>query len=345
VIEDRLPARALFQSVALFAQDTFRISRLLVNVGARYSVTPAPVSQTKTEPVLVKFETLPDVQLRTRTKPLWSTSWSNVGPQIGVSYRLTSSTVLRGGWNLAFDALSSPGGTVFGRGYPFAASAVISSTTFPVMPDAIVTPAAGEVFAFPEHLRRPRTYEWYEGVDYSLGRTQNVSVSYVGALARDLITWYGYDTNGAHPIEAYDNTGRSDYQALFAQYVHRLSRGLEARLVYTWSHAIDTDSGEGLLPHPPPTIISPARDRGSADFDRRHVLHVSGSYRIPDPDLPRMLGSLCANWWVDVVGQVRSGAPVTVTGVRDLPSGRACEVSREDQMVSIDRDSVGNYRE
>lgn len=323
VIEEIAPARVLFETFSAFTQDSWRpTERLTVKFGARYSVKPAPVSRTGVAPVVIEFDTLPELRPREVAGPLWKPSRLDLAPQASVAYQLARrrETTIRAGWNLTYDELTSPGGTVFGRGAPYAVARAIRPSAFPV-PAGELLAAQGvtrtEYFSFPQSLRRPRTYGWHVGIDQALGRLQRLSLSYVGAAGRDLPYWYAFGPSGPAPINVYANDGRSDYHGLLTEFVRRAWRGIEARAVYTWSHAIDTDSGESRTPHLPPAVSAPAAERGSADFDRRHVLAVTGTYRLPSPaGVPRLLRPIAWGWQVSAAAFARSGAPFSVTAPR-----------------------------
>lgn len=330
-IEDIEPARALFQTFAFFLQDTFRLSnRLTLNLGARYSIKPAPVSRTDLTPTLVQFEHLPtSMLLQPPYQPLWRTRLRDgFAPQAGAAYQLgrapRRSTTLRGGWSLTYDELTSPGAIAFGRGAPYFASRTIRPSTFPVPAgelDATTGPTRTEYFAFPTSLKRPRTYGWFASIDQELGSTQRVTLSYVGTAGRKLIYWYAYNPFSAAQINVYTNDGSSDYDALIAQYIRRVAGGFEAQAVYTWSRARDNDSGELLTSHLPPGLSAPAAERGPADFDRPHVLTLTGGYRVPTPPVPGALRAIASDWQIDAAAVFRSGAPFSVTVPRDFGGG------------------------
>jgi hypothetical protein len=105
---------------------------------------------------------------------------------------------------------------------------------------------------------------------------------------------------------------------MLAQYVRRLSNGFQASLSYTWSHAIDLDSGDTLSPLPPPSLVSPSSNRGSADFDRRHLLHATATWRVPGHRAPEWLRPIASDWQIDVSAMYRSGTPLTITSSRVL---------------------------
>jgi hypothetical protein len=81
------------------------------------------------------------------------------------------------------------------------------------------------------------------------------------------------------------------------------------------------DSGEGPLPNAPLDVIVPSKNRGSADFDRRHILQAAATYNVPAPRGRKALRPWLEDWQVDAVLSARSGAPVTVTGIRDIGDG------------------------
>jgi hypothetical protein len=210
----------------------------------------------------------------------------------------------------------------FGRGYPYATSRIVNQVALPAASSVLTAAAAApftpgdssEYFAFPRSFKSPRTYNWQAGLERALGSAQRIGVAYVGAAGRDLVYWSAYYRGVTRPVvNAFSNDATSDYHALLTEYVRRLSHGFQARVVYTWSHAIDTDSGESQSPHLPPALSSLAQERASSDFDRRHVLQAVASYRLPSPRGAGLLQRLGSDWQVDFVGTFRSGAPVNVS--------------------------------
>ena len=133
----------------------------------------------------------------------------------------------------------------------------------------------------------------------------------MGGAGRDLIYWHTYDV-GLPLVQAYSNDARSDYHALLVEYVRRRSRGFQGSVSYTLSHALDNDSGEARRGYAPPQLISPSLNWGSADFDRRHVLRMVGSYQVPALRAPEWLQRVCENWQVDAVLTAQTGTPVSV---------------------------------
>ncbi len=76
------------------------------------------------------------------------------------------------------------------------------------------------------------------------------------------------------------------------------------------------------MPNPPAALahLPASNNKGSADYDRRHVFQVSASYRVPTLGASKLLRSISEEWQIDVVGTMRSGSPFT-----PFIAGRALE--------------------
>jgi hypothetical protein len=72
----------------------------------------------------------------------------------------------------------------------------------------------------------------------------------------------------------------SNYNSLQLTYQNRLSNGLDFQGTYTFSHSIDTSSGAANLLGPQ-NPFNLATYRGNSDFDIRHMVVLSWSYKLP----------------------------------------------------------------
>ena len=91
----------------------------------------------------------------------------------------------------------------------------------------------------------------------------------------------------------------------------RLSNGLQFTASYTWSHALDEQSGLGLFVtgnNP----LTPKANYASADFDQTHVLLINYSYTFPS--LQEQQGPGLPGERLDLGGQTvaQSGQPYSV---------------------------------
>jgi hypothetical protein len=227
---------------------------------------------------------------------------------------------LRGGIGVYYDLGSGEAAQGF-TGFPFSSDTVAVNVPFPIPPaqaqppafPPVTLPLTGiPVYSLNQDLKLPYTLEWNVGVQQSLGANQTVSVSYVAAIARRLLTTQSLNNKPTGLPRPNLNFGKilytsngptSDYHSLQAQFQRRLSRGLQALVNYTWSHAIDEVSDE---------VTQGTLARGNADFDIRHNLTAAMTY-----DLPKMRGrlmsSLVGGWSVDSTFYAQTGRPVNLT--------------------------------
>lgn len=166
---------------------------------------------------------------------------------------------------------------------------------------------------FEPDLKLPYTIQWNATIEQSLGKSQTVSVAYVGNRGRRL---YRSETFRATGNPAFTNLrvtrddAYSDYNSLQIQYQRRLSSGLQALASYTLSKATDTLSTEGLI-----TGNSPDTDLAPADFDRRHSFSAAVSYNIPSPVKSGFGKALLKDFSLDATFKALSAAPINVASL------------------------------
>jgi hypothetical protein len=168
-----------------------------------------------------------------------------------------------------------------------------------------LTPPFGTINVFDPDLKLPYTMQWNVAVQQALGANQVVTVSYVGAAGRRHLQRRQLSLSAINPnfttVILTTNDATSDYNALQVQFQRRLSRGLQALVSYTWSHALDEDSTDN-------GTVVPVR--GNASFDVRHVFAAAMTYDIPSPARNRLLGTLLGHWSLDTSTNGRSALPV-----------------------------------
>jgi hypothetical protein len=137
----------------------------------------------------------------------------------------------------------------------------------------------------PNHVL-PRTYEWNAAVEQSLGKSDVLTLTYLGAAGRKLMRQDIYVAPNPDFTGEFDlmrNGATSSYQAMQAQFRHRLAHGLQTLLSYTWAHSIDDDSSDVYFVNVPPGDSPSSEERGPSNYDIRQSFAGAISYDIPGP--------------------------------------------------------------
>ena len=338
----------LANNYSFYGQDTWKLTpRLTVTYGLRWDINPALKGKNlENEPFTVTgLDNPATIALAPRGTALYQTRYGNVAPRLGVAYQLRQGgnhdTVLRGGFGIFYDlGYGSLGGA--SSYFPFenyriiAPSACASGVTgvcYPLTPaeakpPTLTTnpPVNGIITTLPD-LKTPRTYQWNAAVEQSLGKSQSLSLTYVGAIGRDLLRV----TNLFNPnknfvsVNVSDNLATSDYHALQVKFQRRLSQGLQALASYTFSHSIDISSSDAFAAYfsTPTAIANPNIDRGDSDFDIRHSFTAGVTYDLPRPGDQRALRAAFGGWAVDAFVLARSAPPVDIAGAITIKEGVA----------------------
>jgi hypothetical protein len=121
------------------------------------------------------------------------------------------------------------------------------------------------------------------------------------------VPYPGYDMNSV----LYKAEGTSNYNALQVQVRKHLSNGLQFTGSYTWSHALDEQSGLGLF-FTGNNPLTPRANYASSDFDQTHVFLVNYSYTIPNLVKRKALGQVVNGWIIGGQTVAQSGQPFSV---------------------------------
>jgi hypothetical protein len=219
------------------------------------------------------------------------------------------------------------------------------------MPTFALNPPYGLLSVFEPGLELPRTYQWNISVEQSLGSSETITASYVGAagrrlLRRGILAGPSLGNPNFTRVLVTTNGDTSDYDALQLQFQRRLSHGLQAQVAYTWSHSVDTASSE-LSSNLPLTVIEPGIDRASSNFDVRHSLTAAVTYDFPRIPLNGIPSSILRNWSADAIFRTRTGTPVNV--LTTSPLFGVFAVTRPDLVTGVplylsDRSVAGGRR-
>jgi len=121
------------------------------------------------------------------------------------------------------------------------------------------------------------------------------------------VPYIGYDMNSV----VYSAEGTSNYNALQLQARKRFSYGLQFTASYTWSHALDEQSGLGLF-FTGNNPLTPKSSYGNADFDQTHVITVNYSYTIPKFTNNKTIDAIAGGWTLGGQTVAQSGQPYSV---------------------------------
>jgi hypothetical protein len=265
--------------------------------------------------------------------PYASPNQFNVVPRLGMAYSLTSKDVVRAGFG---GFISRPGvyDSVFLGGNP------------PWQPMVSLTngvadnPGSGGQVAFPQFFmtidpvyRIPRGYNWNATYQRQLTSNTVVEVGYVGTVGnylsreRDLnqlptgTTFRpenaGANVNFLRPYKGFANipmlehSGRSEYHGLQFELTRRFARGLSYGMAYTFSKAMDNNSGprEGFI-----DAYNQGLNWGKSGADSRHVSINNVIWEMPffNSTSNRAVKTLLGGWQVSGTVQFQTGAPISI---------------------------------
>jgi hypothetical protein len=191
----------------------------------------------------------------------------------------------------------------------------------------------------------PSYQQWSFGIQQAIGDKSSLSLGYVGNHGVDVPVYNeGLNAFGAGyspfpataptsifgAVQQYSSAGVSNYNGLTASFTQRVTYGFTVQASYTWSHAIDEVSNDGVLATPynnsnatfsatPSTVqyqINPACLRcynyGSADYDIRNSFSASYVWQTPFKFGNKYVNGALGGWTLSQNFFARSGLPFTV---------------------------------
>lgn len=342
--------RPRFDNISTYVQDAWRVSRrLTLDLGLRWELNLTPSEADGQSPVLVTDvnESVLNARLLGPNEAWYKTDYTAFAPRFGAAYVLNEKegreTVLRGGFGVFYDLNSGLAVAAY-QGYPFTVSRqegtnipwpITPAQATPPSPLVVALPITSNLRALNKDLKLPNTLQWNFSVEQSLGKSQTLTVGYVASAGRRLTTRQFLNqpigtATGPRPnpnfgtIDFVTNGPSSDYHSMQAQYQRRLSKGLQALVNYTWSHAIDEVSSEDVI-----GVLS----RGSADFDVRHNFTAAVTYNVPRWKQYAVADALLRDWSFDTVVLVYSGRPLDIRAIGFLGDTSGIQTSVRPDVV------------
>jgi hypothetical protein len=311
-------------NLALYAQDAWTVlDALTLTYGVRWDFDPPPALSGTTPALSLTTADPASIALAPAGTPMYRTTYNNFAPRLGAAYRARRApereTVLRGGWGVFFDLPSAASINNLSQTFPFTARKSIANVPYPTDPAVLAPPSvapgapADFLIAADPELRLPYTNEWNVGFEQAIGSSSAVSVTYVGAAGRRLLTQERIlnPTPQLQNLTVATNRGHSRYDAVQVKLDRRLTHGLQALVSYTFGQSRDNISNDSI-PVLPLFRADPDQDWGPSDFDVRHTVSGGVTWMLPPPRGDSAWRAIVRGWSLDSVFVARSALPVNV---------------------------------
>lgn len=263
----------------------------------------------------------------------------NFGPRLSLAWdvRGDAKTVLRAGWGVYYDAVSTDHFTeqlpfnTFNAG-PAYNGVGPDPITFSSAPVAVLQPGvqvfpdssfgATNVFTVDQRLRTPYVQNYNLNIQRALGSGIALQVGYVGSAGRKLFRYV--DLNQVNPatgtvafpqyvaVNQIQTSAASNYNSLQSSLRFRNLHGFSSALNYTWSHSIDNASdGIDFVPNAsqPDNSFRPDGEKANSNFDQRQNLNWTLGYQFP---AGRKWHTATSGWSTEGILRATSGEPYNV---------------------------------
>ncbi len=275
--------------------------------------------------------------------PRFSFAWTPTG---------NSQTAVRGGVGLFYDR--PEGNLLFGgagngpvNGPPYVVSSVFQNGNLSAPGGGSVPKPAplGTIAAIDPKLKPPCSWNYSVSVQRQLIWGMFAEVGYVGSKGKNLLRQPDINqvpfadaaanaalpaaqranTNFLRPYKGYSaiqmrvSDGNSTYNALQV-FLSRREGLLRWTLSYTLSKSMDNASGNADNPE---DYLNKSYTWGPSDYDRRHVLVGTWTWRLPFFKSQAGVGRVLGGWEVSGIARYQSGAPFGVTADTSIGNRRA----------------------
>ncbi|MDX1981945.1 MAG: carboxypeptidase-like regulatory domain-containing protein [Bryobacteraceae bacterium] len=302
---------------------------------------------------LLKFAALGEVDPR-----VMATDRNNFVPRVGFAWKpkFLPNTVIRAGGGIyysdsalieaQFAMVAPPFNTTLQLFNPPAnpqAQYVLGQNIFPAQNFpaldsnfAAALPNGTTAFLLQPDGRTPYVSQWNVSIQHQLANESLLEFDYVGNSAHRLQNRYdisqcrpGADLRcdpATKPYPRYsgllqaDFNGNSSYHALFAKYHHRMRQGLNLRVEYAFSKALDDNWESGTATEAQITACRRC-DKGHASFDQRHRAVISTIWDLPfgrgrqfGSNLGSFANAALGGWTLTGITTFGTGAPVFISG-------------------------------
>ncbi|MDP9039239.1 MAG: carboxypeptidase-like regulatory domain-containing protein [Acidobacteriota bacterium] len=220
---------------------------------------------------------------------------------------------------------------------------------FPAFNPSVAGASAGSISisTFDPHFKPANTQEWDLNLQRSLSNAVVFQIGYVGTKGTHLLGLFDINPAAPNTSGSPDTTTRPYYKQFPAFGVidearsnlgsiyHSLQtsvrvqswHGLSSQLAYTWSHALDYETG--LLPYVPQDPHNERAEYGNSDFDVRNTFTGYFDYLLP---VLRGPARLTHGWELNSGFTFHGGTPYTVTASSNV-SGNGEGADRAVQLI------------
>jgi len=298
-------------------------------------------------------------------RSLMNAVYTNFAPRLGVAYQLRPHTVIRAGAGVYYNGDYAWAGQGPRGQWPYAISSAINGTnaTTPDLPLATYFPPA--LFPAPgtppseQHIvarnnRTPYTEQWNLGVQHELARDVLLEVNYVGNNGKNLSGFFNVNdplpgpgticpptpcsslaTPKPRPEATYAptlgsmsenaNVAASHYNGLQVKLDKRFSNGLQSLVTYTWSHLLDTPSGDNYGGTSAENDLCRKCDYGNSANNFAHIFTAEYLYDLPVgkgrhfmSNGNRLEEGVLGGWELTGIYHYNSGFPINIGVPSDI---------------------------
>jgi hypothetical protein len=297
------------------------------------------------------------------------------GPNIGENYPFVYNFTFAGGSDAApFSTGSNPYGSCPTAG-PGGSATIEAGLTCAQFTPLAVNGAGLGLQGLQFNYQTPRTLSANLTVQYAITNSISAQAAYVLTDGSSLQAGIGnnrvtqilpanLNTKPYRPFPdfaegaSYQRTiGRSVYNGLQTKLERQSANGLNFLFTYTFaktlSDAGDLLNGGSVSGYRAPWVpnFGPHYDWGEANFDIRHVFHLSGGYELPFgknkmflANAGKITNAFLGGWAVNGIATLQGGQPITLSCPSGTTSGTSCRVLKvagQSQKLGLHRDSNG----
>ena len=359
------PARVYENAIGFFGQDSFKVKPYLtLELGLRWDWNMSPSEAMDRTSVFLPGKNWL-VQVGTNgVDNIYNQNAALFAPRVGFAWDVlhNTKTVLRGGFAIMYD---QPNPITFAGNWPYNLGLSLTSgaTTYANLFNA----AAGSGFSLGTvnpNYKDDYVESWNLNIQQEITPTLGVMVGYIGNVGRHLSTVINLNqqvfdatqNKYVHPIAqlapdspiqpptsaalggpiplgnvtSTESIGTSNYNAMWISVTKRVSHGLQFGGNYTWSHAFDETSRNGLALS---DSLNRLFDYGPSDYDARHHLSFNAVYQ-----LPFKANRVVNGWQLGGILTLQSGNPLNIT------SGNPKSLGSNKQTVTAGFTGLGGTR-